>query len=602
MLDARLTLFRPVDKPPFLPEYVFALQTAQLPAAKTITANGRKRWRLRSSLSLGSLAHAGLPPLIAMLMELRGVGSAAEAQVFLGGRDLPTRDLFLIPGLETAIRRLREAIRAGDLVTVYGDFDVDGITSTATLTEAVNDLGGRARPYIPNREREGYGLNIAAVESLAAGGTRLLVTCDCGTTNVREIARARELGMDLIVVDHHTTPPDLPDATALVNPKLPSSEYPFAEYATAGLAYRIAGVLYEACGRAFPAERYLDLAALGTVADLVPLVDENRDIVRRGLVAIEKSSRPGVAALLRVSGIAPKEVSSQAIAFALAPRLNAAGRLDDAGLALELLMTRDETRAEELASRLDELNRRRQEMTREAEALAKEMTSNRPGLPLSFVGAPGFHQGVVGLVASRLVDTLGRPAVVFQMGEGLSRGSCRSIAEYDIVSGLRACGDLFERFGGHRQAGGFTVRNDRLAELEERLLDHAARALEGVDLGPAIEIDAEWELSGVRGQEIKWLNKLQPHGMANPDPTLLSRRVTVLDSWLVGDDGRHLRLKLKDGPVTWSGILFGWEDQPVPAGSCADVVYSFAGDRYGPVYADGGQSMQLTLVDLAPVA
>ncbi len=393
----------------------------------------------------------------------------------------------------------------------------------------------------------------------------------------------------------------MPPATALVNPKLPSSEYPFAEFATAGLAYRFAGALYEACGHSFPAERYLDLAALGTVADLVPLVDENRDIVRRGLEALATTSRPGLAALMRVAGVDPKQVSSRAIGFTLGPRLNAAGRLEDAGLALELLMTSDEARALELATRLDQLNRERQEMTREAEALALEMTAGSADLPLSIVGAAAFHQGVVGLVASRLVEALGRPAVVFQMGDEFSRGSCRSIPEYDIVSGLRACGDLFERFGGHRQAGGFTIRNSRLPELEQRMVAHAAEALAGVDLGPVLDVDAEWDLGLVRGQEIKWLSKLEPFGMANPEPSLLSRGVTVLDSWTVGEDARHLRLKLKDGPVTWSAILFGWEAPALLPGTRIDAVYSFSSDRYGPAYDGFGGALQLTLQDLAVV-
>jgi single-stranded-DNA-specific exonuclease len=558
-----------------------------------------RRWRVRPQTSGNPLAHQGLPDLVALILQLRGIRTKAEAQIFLGGRDLPQRDLYLLPGMREAIARLRQAIKDKESVTVYGDFDVDGITSTATLTESINDLGGCARPYIPNREREGYGLNLRAIESLARSGTSIIVTCDCGTTNLTEIRRARELGMDVIVVDHHTTPPLLPPAAALVNPKLPESGYPFSEYATAGLAYRLAGLLYEACGRSFPSERYLDLAALGTVADLVPLVDENRAIVSQGLDALARTTRPGVAALMRVAGIAPREVSSQAIAFALAPRLNAAGRLDDAVMALELLMTEDERRAETLATLVDDLNRQRQEMTREAEKLARDLTAGRPDVPLTFVGHESFHQGVVGLVASRLVEMFGRPAVVFQAGSELSRGSCRSIAEYDIVGGLRACAELFERFGGHRQAGGFTIRNDRLAELEERLIGHAAGVLAGTELGPFVDVDAEWELARVRGQEIKWLGRLEPYGMANPEPTLLSRDVQVLDAWTVGEDGRHLRLKLRDGAVTWSGILFGWEGEVPPAGSRADVVYSFSTDRYGPRYEGDGGAMQLSLADLA---
>jgi len=580
---------------------VFALETAASAAAITLRPQdgGRRRWRLRRRPKNRALAHSGLPDLVALLLELRGITTLAQAQVFLGGRELPRRSLRDMAGVPEAVDRLRRAVRDQEAVTVYGDFDVDGITSTATLTEAVNDLGGCAQPYIPNRQREGYGLNVAAVEALAARGTRVLVTCDCGTTNVTEVARARELGVDVVVVDHHEAPERLPAANALVNPKLPSSGYPFREFATAGLAYRLAQELYEACGRAFPEQRYLDLAALGTVADVVPLVDENRDLVRRGLAAIAATARPGVLALVEVAGLRPQDVTSQAVAYALAPRLNAAGRLDDAAIALELLMTRDEARARDLAARVDTLNRQRQEMTREAERIAQELGRGSEDLPLSFVGHPAFHQGVVGLVASRLVEVWGRPAVVFQVGETHSRGSCRSIPEYNIVSGLRACGDLFERYGGHHQAGGFTVANANLPALEERFIEHAGAALRDVEIGPVLQVDAEWELGSVRGREIKWLSKLEPHGMGNEDPALLSRGVTILDAWSVGDEGRHLRLKLKDGPVTWSGILFGWEAPPPPPGSRADIVYSFGTDRYGPDYAGAGSPMQLTLLDMA---
>jgi single-stranded-DNA-specific exonuclease len=579
------------------------LETAESAAAITSRApdRGRRRWRLRPRPAKRSLAHSGLPDLVALLLELRGISTLSQAQVFLGGRALPRRSLLDMAGVAEAVDRLQRAIRDQEVVTVYGDFDVDGITSTATLTEAINDLGGCARPYIPNRQREGYGLNVAAVEALAARGTRVLVTCDCGTTNVDEVARARELHVDVIVVDHHAPPARLPAANALINPKLPSSNYPFRDFATAGLAFRLAEELYDACGRPFPDQRYLDLAALGTVADLVPLVDENRDLVRRGLAAIASTERPGVLALVEAAGLQPQDVTSQAVAYALAPRLNAAGRLDDAGIALELLMTDDEGRARDLAARVDDLNRLRQEMTREAERMAHELSSGSADLPLSFVGHAGFHQGIVGLVASRLVEVWGRPAVVFQVGDTHSRGSCRSIPEYDIVSGLRACGDLFERYGGHRQAGGFTIANSNLPALEERLIEHARAALRDVDLGPVLHIDTEWELGSVRGREIQWLAKLEPHGMGNEAPALLSRGVTILDAWSVGDEGRHIRLKLKDGPVTWAGILFGWEAPPPPPGSRADIVFTFGADRYGPTYAGAGNPMQLTLLDMAVV-
>jgi single-stranded-DNA-specific exonuclease len=551
------------------------------------------------------LQHSGLPPLVARVLENRGIGTNAEAQRFLGGRDTPLGDAMLLPGFEPALRLLNDAVKADTLISVYGDFDVDGVTSTAILTEALRDLGGRVLPYIPHREREGYGLNLRAIDSLADRGVNLLVTCDCGTTSNIEIERAREHGIEVVVVDHHVPPSLLPDANALVNPKLRpepaeglETEYGFIDYATAGLAYRLAEGLFAAQRRPFPEAQYVAMAALGTVADMVPLLGENREIVRRGLAALAETDRPGLRALIEVSGLQPKDISSEAIAFNLAPRINAAGRLADARLALDLLMTDDEATALALATQIDVLNRERQRMTREAQELARELVENRPEAPLTLVGHEGFHQGIIGLVASRLVDTLGRPAIVYQRGEDESRGSCRSIPDFDITGALRSCSELFERFGGHHQAAGFTIRNDRLEALEERLMAHAGAKLAGADLTPVLDVDAEWPLSNLRSEEIRWMAKLQPTGMANPHVTLLSRDVTVVEARGVGADGSHLRLKLKNGPVIWPAIAFRYEGDPPPEGSHVDLVYSLSSDRYGS--NDQGGALQLTVVDIAP--
>jgi single-stranded-DNA-specific exonuclease len=303
---------------------------------------------------------------------------------------------------------------------------------------------------------------------------------------------------------------------------------------------------------------------------------------------------------MAVAGIQAKDVTAENIAFSLAPRLNATGRLADARMGLDLLLTPDDGAALALAQSIDALNRERQRLTLEAQSLARELVDARPEAPLTLVGSDAFHPGIIGLVASRLVETYGRPAVVFQQGEAESRGSCRSIAAYDITSGLRACGDLFERFGGHRQAGGFTIRSERLPALEERLVDHAAAALEGIELAPTLDIDAEWPLSALHSQEIRWLAKLQPFGQGNPDPLLLSRGVTVLEARTLGEEGRHLRLKLRHGPVVWPAIAFNWEGDTPTEGSLIDLVYSLSADRYGP--SEQGGALQLTLVDLAPSA
>ena len=586
-------------------EYAFELNatTVSTPPRSVGSASpslqgGRKRWRMRESRERGRLFHSGLPKLIATVLENRGVGTAVEAQKFLGGRETILGDPSHMPGLENALRMLSDAVSAGRTICVYGDFDVDGITSTAILTETLRDLGGDVVPYIPHREREGYGLNVRAIDSLADRGVGVLVTCDCGTTSVVEVERARSLGMEVIVVDHHLPPSELPDTTALINPKLPAGRYAFIDYATAGIAFRLAGALYRSAMRPFPEARYAELAALGTVADMVPLLGENREVVRRGLEAIAGTERPGLRALIGVSGLKPKEVTSESIAFSLAPRINAAGRLADARLALDMLLTTEEGTALSLAASIDALNKERQRLTLEAQEMARSMVEVRPNLPLIVAGHEDFHQGIIGLVASRLVETFGRPAIVYQKGETESRGSCRSIAQYDITNGLRSCGHLFERYGGHHQAAGFTIRNDRLEALEAAMVQHAGTQLDGFDLTPTLDIDAEWPLGDLRSQEIKWLAKLKPFGQGNPEVSLLSRNVIVSEAKQVGQDGRHLRLRLKSGNVTWPAICFNYEDACPEAGSRIDVVYSLSSDRYGP--GEGGGALQLMVQDIAP--
>jgi single-stranded-DNA-specific exonuclease len=567
---------------------------------RTIAARGKRRWRLRESPLRGRLEGSGLPDLTARLLENRGIGTRSEASAVLGGREAPSPDPSAIPGFPAAVGRLRQAARAGEAVTVFGDFDVDGVTSTAIIVQTLNDLGARARPYLPHRAREGYGLNRPAIESIAAAGATLLVTCDCGTSSRDEVGLARSRGLDVLVVDHHAPPAELPPATAVVNPKLAGAAAEVTPYATAGLAFVLAQATYDACRRPFPEAHYLEAACLGTVADLVPLLDENRSLVRRGLAALARTQRPGLAALMEAARIKPADVTSEAIAFALAPRLNAAGRLADARLAYELLTTADEARAASLAEQLDALNRERQRLTREAEELARDLLPADGAAPITVVGHPAFHQGVVGLVASRLVETLGRPAVVYQKGAQESRGSCRSIREYDIVSALRSCGDLFERYGGHHQAGGFTIRNERLTDLGRRLEEHAAANLADVELGPWVDIDAEWPLEALRSQEIRWMGRLQPFGMENPQPVLLSRSVVAVESRGVGEDGRHLRLKIRAGPISWSAIAFDWEAPPPAEGERFDLVYALSSDRYGPSFDGSGGALQLTVLDMAP--
>jgi len=543
----------------------------------------RRRWLVRPPAV--ALMDSSFPPLIRHLLYHRGVRSEDEVARFLFLEPWAEHDPSVLPGVEQAVERLSAAITGGEVIAVFGDFDVDGVTAAALLTEALGELGARVITHIPNRFGEGYGLNVGAITSLRERGASLLLAADCGTSSVEEVEHARRLGMDVIILDHHTIPPELPPVVALVNPRLlpeGGQESPLGQLASVGVTYKAMAALYQALGRAWQPQSFLDLVAIGTVADLAPLVGENRYLVKEGLAAIAKAERPGLRALMAAAGLRPEGVDSEAIAYALGPRLNAAGRLAHAELSLRLLLTQDEGEADEVARRLNALNQERRGQTEQALATAAELlTGEDAQAPLVFIGHSDISEGIVGLVASKLVDERYRPAIVYQRGESESRGSCRSIPEFDIMGALSRQADLLVRYGGHPRAAGFTVANANLPALKEGLLEQAARELAGVELSPPLAIDAELPLGRLRGEDIRWLQHFQPYGQGNPDPTFLSRGVFVAEVRLLGNNGQHLRLKLKDGPVTWPAIAFGMGERAVEAGQRVDVVYSLASDRRG---------------------
>lgn len=549
-------------------------------AAVAVPIARRRRWRARergAGVALGEW-----PELVGRLLSLRGISDSGPARLFLGPPD-EQPDSYALPALDVAIERLLRAVSTSEIVAVYGDFDVDGVTSAAQLSEALNALGATPLPYIPDRFSEGYGLNIPAIERLRADGATLLVTADCGTSSIAEVARARATGMDVIILDHHTVPAELPDASALVNPKLRGAQPGgLLELATAGLAFHVASALHAAAGKPFEAEKYLDVAALGTVCDMAPLVDENRRLLRSGLPALANTSRPGLRALIEVSRIEAARVTAEDVGYRLGPRINAAGRIAHAKLALELLMTRDAERGRELAQQLDVFNRERQERTAAAVRLAAQMVEDLASLPaLLMIGHRDFSSGIVGLVASKLVETYGRPAIVYELGEESSRASCRSIDEFHITDALAAHKELFIRFGGHRAAAGFTMRNDRIDEVARCMIGEASRALAGRELAPVLEIDCNLPLRALGGEEIRWLSRIGPFGIGNPEPTFLARNVTVVEARTVGATDAHLKLRLRDGGATWAAIGFDLGAFAAAPGDRVDVVYCLQGGRDG---------------------
>ena len=553
-------------------------------------ARAPSRWRLRDPFA-NQKRIPNFPPVVGTVLAARGITTRADADLFYKPHLAADHDPLELPGMLQAIERTRRAIERGELIALYGDFDVDGVTSIATLHLGLRPLGAKTMNYIPDRFSEGYGLNLDAVRTLRGKGVALLITADCGISSVDEIALANELGLDVIILDHHTVPDVMPAAIAAVNPKRPDSPYPFDELAAVGVAYRFLQVLYEALGRKLDEAEFLDLVALGTVVDVAPLKDENRRIVTDGLLRMQGGLRPGLAALAAVSQTSAERFNAETLGFAIGPRMNAAGRLKHADLALDLMLAEDRATAMPLAQELDRLNRDRQDQTIAAMRVADTLVTG--DAPLIMVGSEDIHAGIVGLVASRLAERFHRPAIVFERGAETSRASCRSIPMFNIVGAIRKEKDLLVRHGGHRAAAGFTVRNEHIDLLRERLVNTAAEMLSDDDLTRVFDIDCETRLGDITGIEVKGLMRFEPCGNGNPRPVLLSRGVRVTRSKVVGSEQEHVHMTVKDGPLTWPAIAF--RQAATEMADEVDIVYSLTREW-------GSEQLKLEILDFAPAA
>lgn len=578
-----------------------------------VLSESEKRWNIAPRIPPSVLATLReFHPVIAQVLYNRGQDTPQKARAFLDGGDDALHNPFALHGMAQAVQRIRRAIRGGEQIVVYGDFDADGVTSTALLVQALQALGARVEPYIPHRVDEGYGLNFEALRTLHRQGTSLVVTVDCGIRSVEEVAYGRRLGLDLIVTDHHSVGEALPPAVAVIDPKIDTRRrleegrtngYPEDMLAGVGVAYKLAQALFSVAqsqDRRPPPLRLddlLDLVALGTVADLVPLDRlENRELVRRGLHVLNRAQRPGVYELMEVAGVRPEQCNATSIGFMLGPRINAAGRLDSAMIAYELLSTQDMARASELAQQLQALNVERQELTLQAVEVAREQAfDSSQDLPLIFATSSGFRPGIVGLVAGRLCEEFYRPAVVVQQGETESRGSCRSIDEFDITDALDECADLLVRHGGHAQAAGFTVLNENLPRLRERLMQLAAERLDGEDLRPLLDIDAEVPFDQLSEALADELRRLEPTGAGNNAPLFVTRGVRVVEARRVGQEGKHLRLRLSNGVQSLDGIAFKFGDWAERLEGTMDIVYHLEINEW-----NGRRRPQLNIQDLRP--
>jgi single-stranded-DNA-specific exonuclease len=576
----------------------------------------KKVWKIRTKIPPEVERRLSeYPPAISQLLYNRGIEDAKQADIFLRPGRPEGADPFLLLGMETAVARIGTALERDELMAVYGDYDVDGLTATALMVDSLTQLGGRVLHYIPNRFDEGYGLNSEALQSLHSSGVSLAISVDCGIRSVAEAEYASQIGLDLIITDHHYPGEVIPPALAVINQNLEGDPYPFNNLAGVGIAYKLSCALASVFHTSdLRPEEYFDLVALGTVADIAPLIGENRALVRAGLERLSPPRRQGLVALQGVAGLLGKQIQAQDIGFILGPRLNAAGRLDSAEKAFRLLTTTDRDEAARVAQELDDQNRARQEITRQTQAQVEGRLGDESHLLIADADER-YNQGIVGLVASRLVNKYYRPVLLGYRGDSLTTGSCRSIPEFHIAEALDRCEDLLIRYGGHAAAAGFTVSNERWEELVDRLQGDLIAHLKSLStqeltelklndleladrlLRPSLIADLEIPINEVGWDLLEAVRQFQPTGHENPEPVFVSRNLKIGGARVIGRDSAHLKLKVRDGSRTFEAIAFRMGAMYGSLGSTIDLAYTLEANEYM-----GETKLQLNVMDIRPIS
>jgi single-stranded-DNA-specific exonuclease len=537
--------------------------------------------------------------LVARLLVLRGLAEPEAAHAFLHPSLSQLHDPYLMAGMKDAVERLRGAIERKEKILIYGDYDVDGTMAVVVLLTALRSLGAKVETHIPHRLTDGYGMRVPVIEEAAGKGFRVVISVDTGIREHEVLARARELGIDCVVTDHHLPDAHLPPACAILNPRRADCAYPEKSLAGVGVAFKLAQALLGERLSERHLESYLKIVALGTIADVVPLLGENRVIAHWGLAGLSSGAggRPGLVALLAVSGLADKSVSAGDVAFRVAPRLNAAGRMEDARDVIDLFTTLDAAEAREIAERLERLNRERQ---RVEEQILREIIKRREEDPekarrytLVFAGA-GWHRGVIGIVAQRVVDRYHRPTLVIGVEDGMGYGSGRSAGAFHLLDALSVASDLFDRFGGHAQAAGFALPAERIGELERRLENYARGVLAPSDLEPVLRVDAEVNLAELDWNLYEELRRLEPCGCGNPTPVLAARGLRlVLPPRILQE--KHLKFRVAQGDRAFDALGWGRAElgEGLAPGQTLDVAFTLGQNVYQEV-----ASLQLVIRDL----
>ena len=567
-----------------------------------------KRWVLKEvdeNLVARQAAQLNVSVLIARVLALRGYADAESARRYLSSSlraDLPSP--FLMADMEPAVRRLVDAIRNKEQIAVWGDYDVDGTTGTSVLISFLREIGAQPIYHVPHRIEEGYGLNTEGLRRLKERGVDLLVTVDCGISNGAEIAAAQDFGLDIVVVDHHQPPEELPPAVAVINPHRKDCAFPDKGLCAAGLAFYLvialrARLREEGCfapGTVPDVRRFLDIVTLGTIADMVPLTGVNRTLIRRGLAELASSARPGVTALKQVSSIPAGDVTAGQVGFRLGPRINAAGRVDYGIKVVELLTTESHEVALRIARELDAHNSERRVIEAQVleQALAQASAAVDGGKRHSLVVAgEGWHPGVIGIVASRIVERFYRPTVVIGFNNGEGRGSARSIRGFHLVDGFRRCAEHLEKFGGHEHAGGLSIKAEKLEPFTEAFENVARQALGADDLLPRLEVDAPLHFADVGFPLVRELDALKPFGIGNPEPTFMTSRVEICERKVFS---AGIRYRLRESGRVISAVMFGvGDDYPGIPGEQIDVAYRLSENEW-----NGNTTVELKIVDVRP--
>lgn len=565
----------------------------------------RKVWKFRNDkltdMQVRQTAQkCGVPPIIANVMLNRGIDEE-NFKSFLSKSKQGILNPMTMLDMEKAAKRIADAVQNGEKIVIYGDYDVDGITSTALMYQFLNGLGADVDYYIPDRREEGYGINIMAVNKLLKAGVKLLVTVDCGITAVGEVEFAKLQGMDVIITDHHTCKERIPmSAAAVVNPKREDDEYEFDALAGVGVAFKLALavsiVMGLNTGKCF--DDLCDLAAIGTVADVVPLVGENRIIVVKGLEALQNPKRCGLKALLDTAGVTDKKVTTATVAFALAPRINAAGRLGNAKIAVELLLCDDPQEAQSIAEELDRTNKERQETELKIADEAAEMIAADKDFDKKKVivlAKEGWHNGVIGIVASRIMETYYRPCILISLEDGKGKGSGRSVGGFNLFDALTACEDLLTNFGGHAVAAGLSVNEEKIEEFSEAINKYARENIKPEDMLPTVKLDSVLAGSDMTLDTAKILSVLEPYGMGNETPVFAVKDARVISVAAVGAEKKHIRMMVEKDGVRVNCIGFGMGEYIDIVKQNMNVHLAFKLDinRY-----QGKESVQLILSDI----